>query len=644
MPYKFRIQQKYLRYFSSFSEDTEGSEEILRVKNHDLLSIKDARSLKNKRRIRDKKIHKTASAINIDCKASGITYSLTIQDIKSISDIIKISNKIQSLANLAFCLQSIEVHRGFKMFDEEHFKDESTKVLNEPISSYEDKVNKGNATEETELVNSSSLKGQLHIHMCLHFINAGEYHNDILEKDIHDSFNEEYDYLLKPIRITKSSSYGIKKHILYVLKEMPFASDVQKILTENNAERLQYSFAYNANAFSIESLSRIFNLLEKFEAKNNLGIKINLIKINSTLYQVEEIKETHIISQGRKVTLDSYMNFLLRIIETLNLKLHRDSLFCLQKGTQFTYRVEQEDLEDVIWDKAGSHLLDTKALEPTAEYLKKTIKILKKLHKNKSTQSLRYVEFEDAVFDLIECQFLTKPSFLNLVLVNKDIDCFFYADTNVSHIPELYASFIKILKEAVGKKALDQIIEQWSFFISGWDRGKRSALYVYGPSSTGKSLFFFTLLLRIYGDFRVGVVEQSKSLFKFENLIDKPFIVWNEFASKEEDYRILLQLIDNSKIVINRKHKTHKSVKIDVNIPKIFLSNDRRQENNALETRFSDISLQRVLDSGLFDYLVEPKTSAMLLLAASLKASCKSYNGDKLRNKLDIFEKKMSSL
>jgi len=168
---------------------------------------------------------------------------------------------------------------------------------------------------------------------------------------------------------------------------------------------------------------------------------------------------------------------------------------------------------------------------------------------------------------------------------------------------------------------------------------KKDNVYIEGDTNTGKTSLIAEVLLHIYGEENVGLMNPNDDNFYLEQAIEKMILICDEFVYKKKRRSDLLRLINRSPVLFNRKHK--KALYLRNVARSLFLANPDINKDllldKAIESRLQFFQFRNFIASRHTGFLKDIKNEVPKILVYCNRLFIRSNTDSRLR--IETFNK-----
>lgn len=232
------------------------------------------------------------------------------------------------------------------------------------------------------------------------------------------------------------------------------------------------------------------------------------------------------------------------------------------------------------------------------------------------------MEFTDGIYKILENKFIKKENW-EILKNEQTVKYYNYTYKHVS-LPIVWLNGVKkVLNIKIENNIINKIINNiinleknenninnlidlliyiaYVFHFSSNILNKKSTMYIWGPSNTGKTTLIINLFINFFGKENVGLLSNNKN-FSYQDIIDKLVIILDEFdisSIKTEDFK---KIINKELILGERKNKEPQIIKPT---PLIISSNKNIINEQYLENKDSIINRIKIIH---FNTLIEKES------------------------------------
>lgn len=518
------------------------------------MSIDNLKKLNNKKRIRSKKLLNLFDLIQLELnQLPTINFSFTILTGFFNDKKISLEEAWKSLPTILKILKNLLYK---KLLDK-------TLLSISSIEKHRDKISLENKKGFNMYIKKNELTGYPHVHVFSSFLTSSpedfSFDRNNIEKII---LNEFINYDIKVNSIFTNKNH-IKNSIKYLFKEYKLTDTDTDLISNNFSScKIVATINLNNNSFLKTIFEEILNIVNKHNKNMSLilddNILINPIRIKDPLYLIEIL----------------FINYL----KKNDLKIEKDTVYSRSSFLPSKhYYYEIYSFEEALLHLAHESIQHRNLIISNMKkflLLQKTTNFLD----NISISDFEYIEYKEFALNLNKCRIISKDmidtcsfNFFNqsneeLLLLNDNVDL-------LSTIFENDLEFFNYLRQL------------GSLLIHAAPK-KGSAMYVYGPSNTGKSLITEKFLIEIFGEKNIGILNFSNPKYLLSQAKDKHILILNEFKYSKSLREILLKILDGSLVEINEKYKN--STKTSIKSKSVAVSNYSLKDQGMLEEAFSN--------------------------------------------------------
>lgn len=168
---------------------------------------------------------------------------------------------------------------------------------------------------------------------------------------------------------------------------------------------------------------------------------------------------------------------------------------------------------------------------------------------------------------------------------------------------------------------------------------KKDNVYIEGDTNTGKTSLVSEVLLHIYGEENVGLMNPNDDNFYLEQAIEKMILICDEFVYRKKRRSDLLRLINRSPVLINRKHR--KALYLRNFARSLFLANPDINKDllldKAIESRLQFFQFRNYIASRHKGFIQDIKNEVPKILVYCNKLFIRSNMDSRVR--LETFNK-----
>lgn len=432
--------------------------------------------------------------------------------------------------------------------------------------------------EDPDLKPKGTVKGNPHIHIFWSIYNGFLAPSEsrvlftLLDAGFEDVDVRSIEY--SSIRKIKSKKFDAKRAFVYCIKESRDAALRELVLDK----------------YKIKFLSRIYyglTAVKKYVDRiQSLGLKNNLLIDVIPLTRLDVLPSVKVHDNNKTLVVE----LMRKIMETRGLKIlpGTNEVWALAPNAKYTYQSAGLSLSDtygLLWSRYEEFSAALSVLQKGASWVLKQLDALDLKLFPEVKVNTRLIEFQDIIFDFQSSQVLPKEQFIaryGHASCLKYCDCFF---DDLAKPKELLSALHKTIRPnsdfPVFLAYFGSLFRNPSIF--------QKALYVLGAPGTSKRSLTYRVLTHVFGEAYIGQVESVKSTFQFADIINKEIVVVNDFDPEESNLAMLQQLLDGSKVLIQRKNKD--AVKVECR-KIIFSSNESLGPKKVYDPDSRDLAIQ----------------------------------------------------